>query len=76
MTHFFSVISFDGIKLEMSKMDSYRDKAILVLRLSGSILIFIAILVDILELCVISLNISREIYYTIPEYKLEKYKNF
>lgn len=75
MTHCLSVISFKGINLEMSRLDSFGDKAIFMLRLTGSMLIFIAILVDMLELFVISISISREVYYTIPEYELEKLKN-
>lgn len=74
MTHCLSVINMDGIKLELGQMNSFWDKAIFWLRLVGSMLIFIAILVDILELLIISLNISREMYYTIPQYKLEKLK--
>lgn len=38
----------------------------------GSLLTFIAILVDILELFFISISISQEAYYTISQYELEK----
>lgn len=74
LTHSLSVISLEGLKLELDYLDSSWDKILFLLRLAGSVLIFIAILVDMLELFTISLNISREVYYTIPKYELEKLK--
>lgn len=65
ITHCLSVISLNGIELEFSKMDIF-DKVGFLLRLTGSMLIFIAILFDMVELFLISINVSREVYYTIP----------
>lgn len=75
LTHGLAVISLEGIKLELNSMDYFREKALFILRLVGSLLIFMAILADILELFIISINISKEIYYTIPQYKLDKLKD-
>lgn len=66
MTHCLSVISLEGIQLELNQFSSFWGKTNFLLRLVGSMLIFIAILVDILELFIVSINISRESYYTIP----------
>lgn len=75
MAHCLSVISLEGIKLELNHLNSFWGQTGFLLRLIGSISIFIAILTDILELFNISINISQDIYYTIPDYELEKLKS-
>lgn len=57
-TRCMSVISWDDLKFFLANLDSLGDKIWILLRLMGTMIIFLALLADMLELFRISLNIS------------------
>lgn len=67
MIHCLTVIRFQGIKNELDHYDSFSGKLGFLLRLIGSLLIFIAILVDILEILTAGLKTYSEGSYIISE---------